>query len=82
MYVVDFGWKAHKVETKLRAVAHSLGCKLLINALEQIDASERPDEIHLCAAAYTETEFPLFVLQKLAKDHTYVYYSMPAPCPL
>lgn len=36
-----------------RVVAHSLGCRLVLEALPLLPRSERPAEVHLCAAAIT-----------------------------
>ena len=36
-----------------RIVAHSLGCRLIVDALPLLPPESRPSEIHLCAAALT-----------------------------
>lgn len=36
-----------------RVVAHSLGCRLMIDSLPLLPAASRPSELHLCAAAVT-----------------------------
>lgn len=38
-----------------RVVAHSLGCRLVIDALPLLSPERRPAEVHLCAAATTPT---------------------------
>ena len=38
-----------------RVVAHSLGCRLLVDALPLLPPDLRPAEVHLCAAAMTAT---------------------------
>ena len=40
-------------ECGYRVVAHSLGCRLLLDALPLLPAEARPTEVHLCAAAVT-----------------------------
>ena len=35
----------------VRVVAHSLGCRMLMHAIEPLPAAARPDEVHLLAAA-------------------------------
>jgi len=55
-------------------VAHSLGCKLLIKAIEEIPYDQRPHEVHLCGAAVSESEIS-GKLTTLARDHCYIYYS-------
>ena len=37
-----------------RVVGHSLGCKLLLEALPLLPPAKRPKEVHLCAAAATD----------------------------
>lgn len=39
---------------KYRVVAHSLGCRLVLEALPLLPPDRRPIEVHLCAAAATE----------------------------
>lgn len=38
----------------LRVVAHSLGCRHLLEAVKLLALEERPDEVHLCAPACTQ----------------------------
>lgn len=40
----------------VRVVGHSLGCLLLLRAIEQLKEHERPHEVHLCAPAVVEDE--------------------------
>lgn len=40
----------------LRVVAHSLGCLLVLEALDRLDPSQRPAEVHLCAPACREED--------------------------
>jgi len=58
---------------KIRVVAHSLGCKLLIRAIDEIPLEQRPHEVHLCGAAISANEI-VGKLTTLARDHTYIYY--------
>jgi len=58
---------------KVRIVAHSLGCQLLLNALRDMPQGDKPYEIHLCAPAFEEKPYE-DILGYLAKDHTYIYY--------
>lgn len=60
---------------RVRVVAHSLGCKLLVSALSGLDVKERPHEIHLCAPAFEESEFAS-VLENMSQERTYLYYTM------
>lgn len=74
---------AHQLATKIRElqqsydrvriVAHSLGCKILIEAVKELPLHLRPDEIHLCAPAIAEAEHSQ-LLDHLAKVQTFVYY--------
>jgi hypothetical protein len=59
---------------KIRVVAHSLGCKLLVKALEQIPYENRPHEVHLCGAAVSAKHLE-GKLTTLAREHTFIYYS-------
>ena len=40
---------------EFRVVAHSLGCRLVLEALPLLPPNRRPIEVHLCAAAATES---------------------------
>ena len=59
---------------KVRIVAHSLGCKLLMNAIIDIPPKYRPDIIHLCAPAFVEEDYG-YMLNEISKDKTYLYYT-------
>jgi len=59
---------------RVRIVAHSLGCKLLLNALKELPSDLRPHEVHLCGGAFPETIFKNAYLHGFAKEHTYVYF--------
>ena len=37
-------------------VAHSLGCKMLVRALREMEVEERPCEVHLAAPALVEAQ--------------------------
>eukprot|EP01051_Picozoa_sp_SAG22_P000808 SAG22_NODE_26_length_29806_cov_19.885381_10_plen_377_part_00 len=52
-----------KEHDTVRLVAHSLGCKKAVAACGLLHRSERPDELHLCAAALPPEE-----LTRLARD--------------
>ncbi|AYV82330.1 MAG: hypothetical protein Homavirus31_4 [Homavirus sp.] len=58
---------------KLRVISHSLGCKLLMNAIVKIPPEHRPTTIHMLAPAIVEEEYAN-VFNNLAKEKTYVYY--------
>jgi hypothetical protein len=59
---------------RVRVVAHSLGCRHVIEAVTQIAVSERPHEIHLCAAACREADVA-DKLAALARERTYLYFT-------
>jgi hypothetical protein len=59
----------------VRVVAHSLGCKLLLKALEKIPKAERPEEVHLCAPAVMEDAETLKILPEISTRHTFIYRS-------
>jgi len=59
---------------KIRVIAHSLGCKLLLHAIRELPYTHRPHEVHLCGGALTEEEVGVF-LPNLARVHTFIYYS-------
>jgi hypothetical protein len=59
---------------RVRVVAHSLGCRQVIEAASSLPPELRPDEVHLCAPAVREDE----VAEKLpflARSATYLYYT-------
>ena len=63
---------------RVRIVCHSLGSKLLLNALKDVPDEFKPDCIHMCAPAITQDEFDFYLKkfnEKLAKEKTYIYYS-------
>jgi hypothetical protein len=59
---------------RVRVVAHSLGCRHVIEAVSQLDVEERPHEIHLCAAACREADVS-DKLAGLARERTYLYFT-------
>ena len=59
---------------KVRIVCHSLGCKLLLNAIPYVPLKHRPHTIHLCAPTFNEAEYQ-DVLTHLSKNRTYIYYT-------
>jgi len=61
-------------ERRVRVVAHSLGCRHVIEAVSQLEAACRPHEIHLCAPACREKDVAE-KLSGLAQERTYLYYT-------
>jgi hypothetical protein len=61
-------------ERRVRVVAHSLGCRHVIEAVSQLEAARRPHEIHLCAPACREKDVAE-KLSGLAQERTYLYYT-------
>ncbi len=59
---------------RVRIVAHSLGCRQVIEAVSRLAPEHRPDEIHLCAAAVREDEVE-DKLADLARGATYLYFT-------
>jgi len=59
----------------VRIVSHSLGCKLLLNALPYIPAKHKPRNIHMCAPAFTESDYG-HLLNDSSKHQTYIYYTL------
>jgi len=59
---------------KVRVIAHSLGCRLLINSLQEIPLEKRPHEIHMCAPAVVEDSIDID-WSCLAQNHTHIYWS-------
>jgi hypothetical protein len=59
---------------RVRVVAHSLGCRHVIEAVAQLDPAERPHEIHLCAPACREDDVT-HKLPGLARERTLVYFT-------
>ncbi len=66
--------KMRKRYRHLRLVAHSLGCRHVIEAVSLLDPASRPDEIHLCAPACRERDVSS-KLDGLALGTTYLYYT-------
>jgi len=57
----------------VRIVAHSLGCKVLVESIHSLPLHQRPHEIHMCAPAMHEEEVS-DKLNQLAREHTFLYY--------
>jgi hypothetical protein len=55
---------------RVRVVAHSLGCMLLIESLKRLPPVSRPNEIHLLAPALSESDD----LHDISKEGAYVYF--------
>ncbi len=60
--------------TRVRVVAHSLGCRQVIEAASRLSPHERPHEIHLCAPAVREEDVA-DKLPDLARDGTWLYFT-------
>jgi hypothetical protein len=58
----------------VRVVAHSLGCRQVIEAVGRLDPALRPAEIHLCAPAVREDDVA-DKLSGLARGPTFLYYT-------
>lgn len=61
---------------RVRVVAHSLGCRQVIEAAALMPRDQRPHEIHLCAPACLEAEVK-DKLANLAREATVLYYAGP-----
>ncbi len=59
---------------RVRVVAHSLGCRHVIEAAAQLPPEERPHEIHLCAPACREEDVAA-KLAGIARERAYLYYT-------
>lgn len=59
---------------RVRVVAHSLGCRQVIEAAGALAPEERPDEIHLCAPACREDDVAER-LSDLARERAFLYFS-------
>jgi hypothetical protein len=59
---------------RVRVVAHSLGCRQIIEAGSRLPPERRPHEIHLCATACREKDVAA-KLPHLAREQTYQYYT-------
>eukprot|EP01119_Soliformovum_irregulare_P001439 TRINITY_DN1113_c2_g1_i2.p2 TRINITY_DN1113_c2_g1~~TRINITY_DN1113_c2_g1_i2.p2 ORF type:complete len:199 (+),score=29.10 TRINITY_DN1113_c2_g1_i2:404-1000(+) len=57
----------------IRIVAHSMGCKLVLDTLKDVPAAMRPDELHLCGPALCEDDIKDILPH--ASPKTSVYYS-------
>ena len=64
----------HKQYGKVRVVSHSLGCKLLVNAIRDIPHEFRPHTVHLCASAFDEETYGP-ILNEISQRRTYIYYT-------
>jgi hypothetical protein len=62
------------VHRRVRVVAHSLGCRHVIEAVAQLDGSQRPHEIHLCAPACREDDVAES-LGGLARERSFLYFT-------
>ena len=63
-------------DRRVRVVAHSLGCRQVIEAAALLPNHQRPHEIHLCAPACLESEVQ-DRLANLARDESTVYFAKP-----
>jgi len=59
---------------RVRVVAHSLGCRQIVEAASHLKPDRRPHEIHLCASACREKDVAA-KLPHLAREQTYQYYT-------
>lgn len=59
---------------RVRVVAHSLGCRHVIEGVSLLDPERRPTEIHLCAPACREQDVA-DKLDALARGRTWLYYT-------
>jgi hypothetical protein len=59
---------------RIRVVAHSLGCLQVIEAVGHLPDDQRPEELHLCAAACRESDVAER-LPDLARGHTWLYFT-------
>ena len=64
---------AHR-HRRVRVVAHSLGCRQVVEAASSLAVGERPAEIHLCGPAFAEDAMAE-KLSSLARETTYLYYA-------
>ncbi len=60
---------------KVRVVAHSLGCRLVLEAVKALPHESRPWRIHLCAPASSEDEVKDILGSGIARDHAWIYYT-------
>ncbi|KAG2183839.1 hypothetical protein INT44_008850 [Umbelopsis vinacea] len=62
----------------VRIVAHSLGCRHVVEAISNLNADERPDSVHLCAPALLPEDILKLIQPEtggLAKEKTNIYFS-------
>ncbi|KAG2175436.1 hypothetical protein INT43_001083 [Umbelopsis isabellina] len=62
----------------VRIVAHSLGCRHVVEALSKLKPDERPDSVHLCAPALVAEDVMPYIGKGqggLARNKTIIYYS-------
>ncbi len=59
---------------RVRVVAHSLGCRHVIEAVAQLEPELRPHEVHLCAPACREDDVAA-KLAALAREQAFLYYT-------
>lgn len=70
---VDLTELAQKYD-KVRIVCHSLGSKLYLNAIQNIDKEYLPDEVYMLGPAFIEDDYSN-ILDQSSKDKTVIYYS-------
>eukprot|EP00011_Vannellida_sp_DIVA3-517-6-12_P003632 CAMPEP_0114627770 /NCGR_PEP_ID=MMETSP0168-20121206/12471_1 /TAXON_ID=95228 ORGANISM="Vannella sp., Strain DIVA3 517/6/12" /NCGR_SAMPLE_ID=MMETSP0168 /ASSEMBLY_ACC=CAM_ASM_000044 /LENGTH=268 /DNA_ID=CAMNT_0001839121 /DNA_START=1 /DNA_END=803 /DNA_ORIENTATION=- len=58
---------------RVRVVAHSLGCKLLLQSILELADEDLPDEVHLCAPAARESDVK-DALYRAAKERLFIYH--------
>ncbi|KAK9710396.1 hypothetical protein K7432_008432 [Basidiobolus ranarum] len=61
--------------SRVRIVAHSLGCSHLLAAIRELTESDKPDVIHLCAPAVREEVVKDVLSLSPAKEQTYCYHT-------
>lgn len=59
---------------KVRVVAHSLGCKILLEAMKKMPEEAKPNSIHLCAPALTFDDVIKYE-GSFAKENMYIYHA-------
>jgi hypothetical protein len=67
-----------RYDGNFRVVAHSLGCRLVIEALPLLPPAQRPREVHLCAAASTAEHVLPRLEQLCAPSGRVVHYYSPS----
>ena len=58
----------------VRVVAHSLGCRHVLEAAKELPPEAAPDEVHLCAPAFAEGEYAA-ELARVPSGTWHVYYA-------